>query len=172
MFAQTNGVCYRLYREQDFLGLPQSQVPEIQRCSLQFALLHLLASGQENVFTFEFMDPPDREASAYSCGIKYTLLMSMNSDRSNAPPLRSRSSRQQTRHLSHRSTNGFFPTRTDLCAHFDCLFRNWLPARSDFPRLASFLLRQPPHDVCQHPGTSSRSPCEIRTPGRRSFDTV
>lgn len=37
--------------------------PEIQRVSLSFALLHLLAAGQEDVFSFQYMDRPSKESS-------------------------------------------------------------------------------------------------------------
>lgn len=39
------------------------QQPEILRCSLSFALLHLLASGQDDPFEFSYMSPPDPEGS-------------------------------------------------------------------------------------------------------------
>lgn len=56
------GVCFRLYTEDAFLGLQESTKPEIQRVSLNFAILHLLASGMEDVWSFQFMDRPDKDA--------------------------------------------------------------------------------------------------------------
>lgn len=61
---QSAGTCYRLYTELDYRQLDQALLPEIQRCSLAFALLHLLASGQEDVFAFDFMDRPEDSAMA------------------------------------------------------------------------------------------------------------
>ena len=58
------GTCYRLYTEQSFSDMPKTQAPEMQRSSLSFTLLHLLAAGQEDIKSFEFMDPPKPEARA------------------------------------------------------------------------------------------------------------
>lgn len=60
---QSAGVCYRLYTETDFIALPRTTKPEIQRVSLTFAILHLFASGQEDVWSFAFMDRPAKESS-------------------------------------------------------------------------------------------------------------
>merc|ERR1712093_287558 len=59
---ESTGTCYRLYTELDYHQLDQALLPEIQRCTLAFALLHLFASGQEDVFAFDFMDRPDDAA--------------------------------------------------------------------------------------------------------------
>lgn len=42
--------------------MPKRTEPEIKRVSLTFALLHLLAAGQEDVSKFHYMDKPDRDA--------------------------------------------------------------------------------------------------------------
>ncbi|KAM0752482.1 P-loop containing nucleoside triphosphate hydrolase protein [Meredithblackwellia eburnea MCA 4105] len=55
---ERNGFCYRLYTEEDFKRLPEVATPEIQRVSMTFAILHILAAGQEDVFKFDFMDSP------------------------------------------------------------------------------------------------------------------
>ncbi|EMS21675.1 hypothetical protein NBRC10512_002503 [Rhodotorula toruloides] len=65
---ETDGFCFRLYTEATYNGLEKRSQPEIQRVSLTFAILHLLASGQDDVFKFSFMDPPDVES------IKFALL--------------------------------------------------------------------------------------------------
>ena len=44
------------------MGMPQRTEPEIKRVSLTFALLHLLAAGQEDVTKFEYMDRPERDS--------------------------------------------------------------------------------------------------------------
>ncbi|GAA5968713.1 hypothetical protein JCM3765_003420 [Sporobolomyces pararoseus] len=59
---ESDGHCFRLYTEQGFLQLAKRTEPEIMRVSLTFALLHLLASGQEDVTKFHYMDKPERQA--------------------------------------------------------------------------------------------------------------
>lgn len=71
---QSDGKCYRLYTEADFLKLPIVSKPEIQRVSLTFALLHLMASGQEDIWKFEYMDPPNPDSSKFllsRCVLRY-----------------------------------------------------------------------------------------------------
>lgn len=52
------GICYRLYPLSEYLRLPNSDIPEIQRCNLDSALLTLMASGVNNVLQFGFLDRP------------------------------------------------------------------------------------------------------------------
>ncbi|ORY76229.1 P-loop containing nucleoside triphosphate hydrolase protein [Leucosporidium creatinivorum] len=59
---EASGICFRLYTEKDFLELEKTTKPEIQRVSLTFAILHLLAAGQEDVWKFDFMDRPSKES--------------------------------------------------------------------------------------------------------------
>ncbi|KAH9812814.1 P-loop containing nucleoside triphosphate hydrolase protein [Melampsora americana] len=56
---ESPGKCWRLYPEEQFATFAKITEPEIKRCSLSFAVLHLLASGVSDVFKFDFMDPPD-----------------------------------------------------------------------------------------------------------------
>lgn len=56
------GSCFRLYTESFYESMPSSQVPEIQRCSLTFAILHLLAAGQQDINSFDFLDAPEPAA--------------------------------------------------------------------------------------------------------------
>lgn len=56
------GVCYRLYTEQSFEELAEHTVPELQRCNLTGVVLELLALGLNNILSFDFMDPPSKEA--------------------------------------------------------------------------------------------------------------
>ncbi|EGG04572.1 uncharacterized protein MELLADRAFT_88608 [Melampsora larici-populina 98AG31] len=56
---ESPGKCWRLYPEEQFETFAKITEPEIKRCSLSFAVLHLLASGVSDVFKFDFMDPPD-----------------------------------------------------------------------------------------------------------------
>ncbi|BGP51912.1 Salivary acidic proline-rich phosphoprotein 1/2 [Rhodotorula kratochvilovae] len=63
---ESDGFCFRLYPEQVFNTLEKRTQPEIQRVSLTFALLHLLAAGQDDVFSFHFMDRPDKESILFA----------------------------------------------------------------------------------------------------------
>ncbi|GAA6059902.1 hypothetical protein JCM10212_005285 [Sporobolomyces blumeae] len=63
---ESDGHCFRLYTEQAFFAMPHRTEPEIKRVSLTFALLHLLAAGQEDITKFEYMDPPERDAIMFA----------------------------------------------------------------------------------------------------------
>ena len=56
------GECYRLYTEQDYHVLQQTNVPEILRCDLSHAILTIKARGINDVFNFPFLDRPRRNA--------------------------------------------------------------------------------------------------------------
>ena len=56
------GKCWRLYTEQDYLSLPQSNTPEILRCDLSQAILTMQARGIHDFYGFPFLDRPRREA--------------------------------------------------------------------------------------------------------------
>ena len=56
------GYCYRLYTEESYAHLPETTIPEIQRCNLSNVLLQLLALGVSDILSFEFMDPPSEES--------------------------------------------------------------------------------------------------------------
>jgi ATP-dependent helicase HrpA len=61
-----DGICIRLYSQQDFLSRPQFTDPEILRTSLGAVILHMLSVGvvhnAEDVTHFGFIDPPDMRA--------------------------------------------------------------------------------------------------------------
>jgi len=59
-----NGVCVRLYSEEDYLGRPLFTPPEILRANLAEVILRMLALQLEDVSTFPFIDPPDRKSIA------------------------------------------------------------------------------------------------------------
>ncbi|GAA5855522.1 hypothetical protein JCM9279_006036 [Rhodotorula babjevae] len=63
---ESDGYCFRLYPEQVFNTLDKRTQPEIQRVSLTFALLHLLAAGQADVFEFHYMDKPDKDSILFA----------------------------------------------------------------------------------------------------------
>lgn len=54
----SNGVCYRLYSEEDFSGRPQFTTPEIRRSNLSSVILRMLAFRLGDIRTFPFIEPP------------------------------------------------------------------------------------------------------------------
>ncbi|MGI8802949.1 MAG: ATP-dependent RNA helicase HrpA [Solirubrobacteraceae bacterium] len=56
----SDGICIRLYSEEDFAGRPEFTEPEILRTSLASVLLRMAALGLGEVEDFGFIDPPDR----------------------------------------------------------------------------------------------------------------
>jgi ATP-dependent helicase HrpA len=55
-----DGICIRLYDEEDFAGRPAFTDPEILRTSLASVILQMAALGLGDVEDFPFLDPPDR----------------------------------------------------------------------------------------------------------------
>ncbi|KZY28629.1 ATP-dependent RNA helicase HrpA, partial [Oleiphilus sp. HI0043] len=53
------GICYRLYSEDDFISRPEFTDPEIQRTNLAAVILKMIDSGLGAVKDFQFIDPPD-----------------------------------------------------------------------------------------------------------------
>jgi ATP-dependent helicase HrpA len=53
-----NGICIRLYSEEDYLGRPLYTPPEILRSNLAGVILRMLALGLGNIETFPFIDRP------------------------------------------------------------------------------------------------------------------
>ena len=56
----SDGVCIRLYSEQDFEARPRYTDPEILRTSLASVILQMAAAGLGEIEDFPFLDPPDR----------------------------------------------------------------------------------------------------------------
>ncbi|HMN76864.1 MAG TPA: ATP-dependent RNA helicase HrpA [Burkholderiaceae bacterium] len=69
-----NGICIRLYDEQDFAGRPRFTDPEILRSSLAGVILRMKALGLGEVESFPFLEPPPRRAIADG----YALLGELN----------------------------------------------------------------------------------------------
>ena len=69
-----NGICIRLYDEQDFAGRPRFTDPEILRSSLAGVILRMKALGLGDVESFPFLEPPPRRAIADG----YALLGELN----------------------------------------------------------------------------------------------
>ncbi|WP_341904259.1 ATP-dependent RNA helicase HrpA [Polaromonas sp. YR568] len=59
-----DGICIRLYEEQDFLGRPRFTDPEILRSSLASVILRMKALHLGAVEDFAFIEPPQRRAIA------------------------------------------------------------------------------------------------------------
>ncbi len=60
----SEGVCYRLYSEADFLSRPEFTDPEIRRSSLGGVILRMLHLGLGRIEDFPFLEPPDERAIA------------------------------------------------------------------------------------------------------------
>ena len=59
-----NGVCIRLYSEEDFARRPQYTDPELLRSSLASVILRAKTLGLDDVESFPFLDPPSPRAVA------------------------------------------------------------------------------------------------------------
>jgi len=53
-----NGICFRLYSEEEFAGRPRFTDPEVLRSSLASVILRALSLGLGKVEDFPFLDPP------------------------------------------------------------------------------------------------------------------
>ncbi|MEP7053627.1 MAG: ATP-dependent RNA helicase HrpA [Actinomycetota bacterium] len=56
----SDGICIRLYAEEDFLQRPEFTDPEIVRTSLASVILAMTSLGLGDIGAFPFLDPPDR----------------------------------------------------------------------------------------------------------------
>ncbi|WP_263249126.1 ATP-dependent RNA helicase HrpA [Saccharopolyspora rosea] len=56
----SEGICIRLYSEQDFLARPEFTDPEILRTNLASVILQMTSLGLGDVESFPFLEPPDR----------------------------------------------------------------------------------------------------------------
>ncbi len=57
-----DGICIRLYSEEDYLARPAFTEPEILRTSLASVILQMTALGLGDMAAFPFVDPPDARA--------------------------------------------------------------------------------------------------------------
>ncbi|MEW9798667.1 ATP-dependent RNA helicase HrpA [Alteromonas sp. CYL-A6] len=55
----SDGICIRLYSEEDYLGRPEFTDPEILRTNLASVILQMLALGLGDISAFPFVQPPD-----------------------------------------------------------------------------------------------------------------
>ncbi|MCT2589482.1 ATP-dependent RNA helicase HrpA [Streptomyces sp. N2-109] len=58
----SDGICVRLYSEDDFLSRPEFTDPEILRTNLASVILQMTAAGLGEVEKFPFIDPPDHRS--------------------------------------------------------------------------------------------------------------
>jgi ATP-dependent helicase HrpA len=56
----SDGICIRLYAEDDFAARPEFTDPEILRTNLASVILQMTAARLGDIETFPFIDPPDR----------------------------------------------------------------------------------------------------------------
>jgi ATP-dependent helicase HrpA len=59
-----DGICVRLYSEQDFLARPEYTQPEIQRANLAEVILRMIHLKLGEIEAFPFIDPPSKQAIA------------------------------------------------------------------------------------------------------------
>ncbi len=55
----SNGICIRLYSEEDYVSRPEYSTPEIQRSNLAEVILRMLSLRMGDIETFPFIDPPE-----------------------------------------------------------------------------------------------------------------
>ena len=88
-----DGICIRLYSEEDFDSRPEFTDPEIQRTNLASVILQMAAARLGDVRAFPFVDPPDPRASPTA-----------------SPPRRARRHEERPAHR-HRPADGPPPRR-------------------------------------------------------------
>ncbi|MGF7237276.1 MAG: ATP-dependent RNA helicase HrpA, partial [Frankia sp.] len=78
----SDGICIRLYTEDDYLGRPRFTDPEILRTNLASVILAMTSLGLGDLAAFPFVDPPDRR----SINDGVTLLHELNALEVEPPP--------------------------------------------------------------------------------------
>lgn len=68
-----DGICIRLYSEEDFDGRPEFTDPEIQRTNLASVLLQMASLDLGAIKDFPFLDPPDSRAVTDGLNLLYEL---------------------------------------------------------------------------------------------------
>ncbi|WDZ88078.1 ATP-dependent RNA helicase HrpA [Micromonospora cathayae] len=69
----SDGICIRLYDEQDFASRPEFTDPEILRTNLASVILQMTSIGLGDVAAFPFIDPPDRRNIADGVNLLHEL---------------------------------------------------------------------------------------------------
>lgn len=57
------GKCYRLYTEEDYLGLRPQSEPEIERCDVAFPILTLKSAGVKDILRWSWLERPSKGSS-------------------------------------------------------------------------------------------------------------
>ena len=68
-----DGICIRLYSEEDFDGRPEFTDPEIQRTNLASVLLQMASLDLGDIREFPFLDPPDSRSVTDGLNLLYEL---------------------------------------------------------------------------------------------------
>jgi ATP-dependent helicase HrpA len=69
----SDGICIRLYSQQDFEARPEFTDPEILRTNLASVILQMTALGLGDLAAFPFIDPPDRRNIADGVNLLHEL---------------------------------------------------------------------------------------------------
>src|SRR5436305_4578434 len=69
----SDGICIRLYSEEDFCGRPEFTDPEILRTNLASVILQMTSLGLGDIAAFPFVEPPDRRQVADGIGLLQEL---------------------------------------------------------------------------------------------------
>ncbi|WP_200209877.1 ATP-dependent RNA helicase HrpA [Micromonospora coerulea] len=69
----SDGICIRLYDEQDFESRPEFTDPEILRTNLASVILQMTSIGLGDIGAFPFIDPPDRRNVADGVNLLHEL---------------------------------------------------------------------------------------------------
>ncbi len=88
-----DGVCIRLYSEEDYLSRPLYTPPEILRSNLADVILRMIALGLGEVADFPFIDPPPPKMIQDG----YQLLLALNAIMSSPPIRKKRNARHRYR---------------------------------------------------------------------------
>ena len=83
----SDGICIRLYAEEDFDERPRFTDPEILRTSLAAVILQMAALGLGDVEDFPFLDPPDRRQVRDGVTLLHELGRARRAQRRRSPPL-------------------------------------------------------------------------------------
>ena len=69
----SDGICIRLYDEENFESRPRFTEPEVQRTNLASVILQMTALGLGEVAAFPFIDPPDKRSIADGVALLHEL---------------------------------------------------------------------------------------------------
>ncbi|MEV7098515.1 ATP-dependent RNA helicase HrpA [Amycolatopsis sp. NPDC051045] len=69
----SDGICIRLYSEEDFESRPEFTDPEILRTNLASVILQMTSLGLGDIAAFPFVEPPDRRQVADGVGLLQEL---------------------------------------------------------------------------------------------------